>query len=128
MGGDVNSLSNNIEEGAIPLFNRLRGKMQRKPLVEFLGSYGLPKGLFPKNETHYEVEEDTRKSSVFIPYVCEVGFKDSSVLTYATKVTRMLSQGKFSNIVGLKTKILVWGKVTSIGADVGPPRSRLLLV
>ncbi|KAH7435922.1 hypothetical protein KP509_06G084100 [Ceratopteris richardii] len=91
----------------------------QKPLVELLESYGLPKGLFPKNVTHYEFEEDTGKLFVFIPYVCEVGFKDSSVLRYATRVTGMLSQGKFSNIEGLKTKILVWVKVTSIGADAG---------
>ncbi|KAH7420963.1 hypothetical protein KP509_13G033000 [Ceratopteris richardii] len=107
MGGDVNSLSNSIEEGAIHLFKRLRGKIQRKPLVELLESYGLPKGLFPKNETHYEVKEDTRKLSVFVPYLWEVGFKDSSVLKYATKVTWMLSQGQFSNIEGLKIEILV---------------------
>ncbi|KAI5057228.1 hypothetical protein GOP47_0027243 [Adiantum capillus-veneris] len=80
MGDDVNSLSKSVEEGAARLFNRLRGKMQ-KPLVELLESYGLPKGLFPKNATHYEFEEDTGTLTVFLPTICEVGFKDSSVVS-----------------------------------------------
>lgn len=86
----------------------------QKPLAELLQSYGLPRGLFPKNATHYELEEDTGKLSVFLPSICEVGYKDSSVVRYAAKVTGTLSQGKLLNIEGLKTKILVWVKVTSI--------------
>ncbi|MCO5600262.1 hypothetical protein L7F22_054372 [Adiantum nelumboides] len=110
------SLSNSVEEGAKRLFNRLRGKMQ-KPLVELLQSYGLPKGLFPRNATHYEFEEDTGKLTVFMPTICEVGFKDSSVVRYAVIVTGTLSQGKLLNIEGLKTKVLVWAKVTSVAVD-----------
>lgn len=116
MGDDVNSLSSSVEEGAKRLYNRLRGKMQ-KPLPELLESYGLPKGLFPRNTTHYELEEDTGRLSVFLPSICEVGYKDSSTVRYAAKVTGTLSQGKLMNIEGIKTKILVWVKVTSITVE-----------
>ena len=89
------------------------GKMQ-KPLSELLSSYGLPKGIFPKNATHYEWEENSSKLTVFLPSILEMGFKDSSIVRYAMKVSGTLSQGKFMNIEGMKTKILVWVKVTSI--------------
>ena len=91
----------------------IAGKYQ-KPLPELLASYGLPKGLFPKNATHYEWEEETGKLTVFIPSIMEVGYKDSSIVRFAVKVTSTLSQGKLMNIEGMKTKILVWVKVTSI--------------
>ena len=94
----------------------IAGKYQ-KPLPELLASYGLPKGLFPKNATHYEWEEETGKLTVFIPSILEVGYKDSSIVRFAVKVTSTLSQGKLMNIEGMKTKILMWVKVTCITTD-----------
>eukprot|EP00249_Psilotum_nudum_P001972 c14761_g1_i1 orf=229-750(+) len=116
LGNDVNAVSNSVEEGAKNWFNRLRGRMQA-PLPEMLETYGLPRGLFPKNATHYELEEGTGKLTVFMPSICEVGFRDSSVIRYATKVTGTLEQGNLKDIEGMKTKVLVWVKVTCISVD-----------
>jgi hypothetical protein len=94
----------------------------QKPLSEILASYGLPKGIFPRNATHYEWDEGTAKLTVFLPSVLEMGFKDASVMKYAMKVSATLSQGKLMNIEGMKTKILVWVKVTSITVEDSNPK------
>lgn len=80
-------------------------------------TYGLPKGLFPRNATHYELEEGTGKLTVFLPCICEVGYKDSSIVRYAEKVTGILSKGKLTAIEGMKTKMLIWMTVTSVSVD-----------
>lgn len=92
------------------------GKMQ-KPLPELLQEHDLPAGIFPRDATHYEFNEETRKLTVFVPSVCEVGYKDSSVLRFLTTVTGYLEQGKLVDIEGMKTKVLVWQKVTSIATE-----------
>eukprot|EP00252_Welwitschia_mirabilis_P010061 TRINITY_DN2313_c0_g1_i1.p1 TRINITY_DN2313_c0_g1~~TRINITY_DN2313_c0_g1_i1.p1 ORF type:complete len:172 (+),score=37.43 TRINITY_DN2313_c0_g1_i1:238-753(+) len=116
IGDDVNSLSNSIGEGSKWLVNKLKGKMQ-KSLPELLQEYELPKGLFPQNTTHYEFNEETGKLVVYIPSICEVGFRDSSVLRYATTVTGYLEKGKLAGIEGMKTKVLMWTKVTAVSVD-----------
>eukprot|EP01018_Ginkgo_biloba_P001080 Gb_13441 [translate_table: standard] len=115
-GDDVNSFSNSIEGGTKWLINKLKGKMQ-KPLPDLLQEYDLPRGLFPQNATNYEFDEETSKLTVFIPSICEVGFKDSSVLRYATAVTGFLEKGKLTDIEGMKTKVVIWVKVTSVSVD-----------
>ncbi|CAA6669289.1 unnamed protein product [Spirodela intermedia] len=87
VGDDLNSLSTSIEGGAKWLVNKLKGKMQ-KPLPELLQEHDLP------------FNEETRKLTVFVPSVCEVGYKDSSVLRFLTI-----------------TKVLVWQKVTCISTE-----------
>ncbi|KAJ7526135.1 hypothetical protein O6H91_17G083500 [Diphasiastrum complanatum] len=114
-GDDINNMSTSVEEGAKHFFNRLRGTMQT-PLPDLLRSYDLPKGLFPKNATHYEFDETTSKLTVILPWTCEVGFRDTSILRYAPRVTGTLQKGKLIDIEGLKTKVLLWVKVTSISA------------
>lgn len=116
VGDDLNSLSSSIGDGARWLVNKVKGKMQ-KPLPELLQEYDLPVGLFPQDATNYEFNEETKKLTVFIPCVCEVGYKDSSVLRFSTSVTGYLEKGKLVDIEGLKTKVLVWAKVTSVSAD-----------
>lgn len=54
---------------------------------------------------------------VYLPSACEVSFKDSSVLRYATRVKAVLTRGKLSAIEGMKTKVLVWVKVTSVTVE-----------
>lgn len=45
---------------------------------------------------------------------CEVCFKDSSIVRYANRVKGTLSKGKLTVLEGMKTKVLVWVKVTSV--------------
>ncbi|CAN6809944.1 unnamed protein product [Brassica oleracea] len=78
VGDDINSLSNSIKGGTKWLVNKIKGKMQ-KPLPELLKEFGLPVGIFPRDATNYEFNEQTKKLTVFIPSICEVGYKDSSV-------------------------------------------------
>ncbi|XP_010921020.1 uncharacterized protein At5g01610 [Elaeis guineensis] len=116
VGDDINSLSSSIEGGAKWLVNKIKGKMQ-KPLPDLLREYDLPAGLFPRDATNYEFNEETGKLTVFIPSVCEVGYKDSSVLRFFTSVTGYLEKGKLADIEGMKTKILVWAKVTGVTTE-----------
>lgn len=92
------------------------GKPQ-KSLPELLRDYNLPPGLFPRNITCYEFDESKAKLIVYLPSVCEVSFKDSSVLRYATRVKAILLRGKLTGIEGMKTKVLMWVKVTSIAVE-----------
>ncbi|XP_014512126.1 uncharacterized protein At5g01610 [Vigna radiata var. radiata] len=116
VGDDINSLSNSIEGGTKWLVNKIKGKMQ-KPLPELLKEYDLPIGIFPRDATNYEFNEETRKLIVYIPQVCEVGYKDSSVLRFFTTVTCYLEKGKLAEIEGMKTKVLIWVKVTTIMSE-----------
>nr|AGV54800.1 hypothetical protein [Phaseolus vulgaris] len=113
VGDDINSLSNSIEGGTKWLVNKIKGKMQ-KPLPELLKEYDLPIGIFPRDATNYEFNEETGKIIVYIPQVCEVGYRDSSVLRFFTSVTGYLEKGKLAEIEGIKTKVLIWVKVTTI--------------
>ncbi|EOA28006.1 hypothetical protein CARUB_v10024183mg [Capsella rubella] len=116
VGDDFNSLSTSIEGGTKWLVNKLKGKMQ-KPLPELLKEFGLPVGIFPQDATNYEFNEDTGKLTVFIPETCEVGYRDSSVLRFSTTVTGYLEKGKLVEVEGLKTKVMIWVKVSCISAD-----------
>ncbi|KAL1545455.1 hypothetical protein AAHA92_22180 [Salvia divinorum] len=116
VGDDINSLGSSIEGGAKWLVNKLKGKMQ-KPLPELLKEYDLPVGIFPRDATNYEFNEETGKLTVYIPSVCEVGYKDSSVLRFSTMVTGYLEKGKLVDIEGIKTKVIVWVKVTCISSE-----------
>ncbi|KAG8374452.1 hypothetical protein BUALT_Bualt11G0133500 [Buddleja alternifolia] len=116
VGDDFSSLSTSIEGGAKWLVNKLKGKMQ-KPLPELLKEYDLAVGIFPRDATNYEFNEETGKLIVYIPSTCEVGYKDSSVLRFSTTVTGYLEKGKLADIEGIKTKVIVWVKVTCISSE-----------
>ncbi|ESQ40054.1 hypothetical protein EUTSA_v10014842mg [Eutrema salsugineum] len=116
VGNDINSLSTSIEGGTKWLVNKIKGTMQ-KPLPELLKEFDLPVGIFPRDATNYEFDEQTKKLTVLIPSVCEVGYKDSSVLKFTTTVTGYLEKGKLADVEGIKTKVMIWVKVTCISAD-----------
>ncbi|CAH2074635.1 unnamed protein product [Thlaspi arvense] len=116
VGNDINSLSTSIEGGTKWLVNKFKGTMQ-KPLPELLNEFDLPVGIFPRDATNYELDEQTKKLTVMIPTVCEVGYKDSSVLKFTTTVTGILGKGKLADVEGIKTKVMIWVKVSSISAD-----------
>ncbi|OAY43767.1 uncharacterized protein At5g01610 [Manihot esculenta] len=116
VGDDINSLSSSIEGGTKWLVNKIKGKMQ-KSLPELLKEYDLAIGIFPRDATNYEFNEETGKLTVFIPSICEVGYKDSSVLRFFTAVTGYLEKGKLADISGMKTKVMIWVKVTCITSD-----------
>ncbi|XP_041028892.1 uncharacterized protein At5g01610-like [Juglans microcarpa x Juglans regia] len=116
VGDDINSLSTSIEGGAKWLVNKVKGKMQ-KPLPELLKEYDMAVGIFPRDATNYEFNEETGKLTVFVPAVCEVGYKDSSVLRFYTTITGYLEKGKLVDIEGMKTKVMIWVKVTCISSD-----------
>ncbi|KAJ3682866.1 hypothetical protein LUZ60_013093 [Juncus effusus] len=115
-GDDIDSLGTSIQDGAKWLVNKMKGKMQ-KPLPDLLKEYDLPTGLFPRDSTHYEFDEQTKKLTVFVPSICEVGYRDSSVLRFHTTVTGYLERGKVTGIEGLKTKVLIWAKVTGVKTE-----------
>ncbi|KAG2679343.1 hypothetical protein I3760_11G047100 [Carya illinoinensis] len=96
--------------------NLLTGK-PLKDLPDLLREYNLPPGLFPRNITCYEFDQLKAKLIVYFPSACEVTFKDSSVVRYATRVKGTLSRGKLTGIEGMKTKVLVWVKVTSVTVE-----------
>ncbi|XP_073100768.1 uncharacterized protein At5g01610 [Elaeis guineensis] len=116
VGDEINSISNSIEGGAKWLVNKMKGRMQKR-LPDLLQEYDMPIGLFPKDATNYEFNEETRKLTVFIPSACEVSYKDSSVLRFFTTVTGYLEKGKLTNVEGMKTKVLIWVKVTCITTE-----------
>lgn len=112
---DISTFSNTVEEKAKWVFNKLKGKPS-KSLPDLLREYNLPPGLFPRNITCYEFDESKSKLVVYLPSVCEVSFKDS-VVRYATRVKAVLMKGKLTSIEGMKTKVLVWVKVTSVAVE-----------
>ncbi|KAL2500256.1 hypothetical protein Fot_34104 [Forsythia ovata] len=116
VGNDINSLSTSIEGGTKWLVNKIKGKMQ-KPLEELLKDHDMAVGIFPRDATNYEFNEETRKLTVYIPTVCEVGYKDSSVLRFSTVVTGYLEKGKLADIEGMKTKVMIWIKVIAISSE-----------
>ncbi|KAE9603129.1 hypothetical protein Lal_00018668 [Lupinus albus] len=116
VGDDINSLSSSIEGGTRWLVNKVKGKMQ-KALPELLKEYNLPIGIFPRDATNYEFNEETGKLVVYIPQICEVGYKDSSVLRFFTTVSGYLEKGKLAEIDGMKTKVLIWVKVTTLTSE-----------
>ncbi|VFQ91000.1 unnamed protein product [Cuscuta campestris] len=116
VGDDINSISSSIEGGATWLVNKIKGKVQ-KPLPELLKEHDLPIGIFPRDATNYEFSEETRKLTVYIPSVCEVCYKDSSVLRFNTTVNGHLEKGRLSDIDGIKTKVMIWVRVSAISTD-----------
>ncbi|XP_024994205.1 uncharacterized protein At5g01610-like [Cynara cardunculus var. scolymus] len=113
---DLNTFSSTVEEKAKWIFNKLKGKPV-KSLPELLRDYNLPPGLFPNNVISYEFDETKAKLVVHLPSTCEVTFKDSSVIRYATRVKCILMRGKLTGIEGMKTKVLVWIKVTNVAVE-----------
>ncbi|KAJ6910293.1 hypothetical protein NC652_021080 [Populus alba x Populus x berolinensis] len=113
---DWRTISNTVEEKARWVFNKLKGK-PLKSLPDLLREYNLPPGLFPQNITCYEFDESKAKLIVYLSSACEVSFKDSSVIRYAPRVKTTLARGKLTGIEGMKTKVLVWVKVTSVAVE-----------
>ncbi|KAG7975155.1 hypothetical protein I3843_06G083700 [Carya illinoinensis] len=112
---DITTLSNTVEEKAKWIFNKLKGK-PLKSLPDLLQDYNLP-GLFPQNIACFEFDKSKARLIVYLPSVCEVSFKDSSTIRYATRVKAILLRGKLIGIEGMKTKVLVWVKVTNIAVE-----------
>ncbi|KAG2628602.1 hypothetical protein PVAP13_3KG245900 [Panicum virgatum] len=73
------------------MVNKIKGKMQ-KALPDLLKEYDMPAGLFPRDATNYEFNEETKKLTVYIPSACDIGYKDSSVLRFFTCVTGYLEK------------------------------------
>lgn len=92
------------------------GKPQ-KSLPDLLREFNLPPGLFPQNIICYEFDASKAKLVVYLPSACEICFKDSSIVRYGTRIKATLSRGKLTGIEGMKTKVLVWVKVTSIHVE-----------
>ncbi|KAK7388905.1 hypothetical protein VNO78_23732 [Psophocarpus tetragonolobus] len=113
---DLSALSNTVEEKAKLFINKLKGKNQ-KALPDLLREYNLPPGMFPRNITCYEFDASKGKLVVYLSSPCEVCFKDSSIVRYANRIKGSLSKGKLTVIYGMKTKVLVWVKVTSVAVE-----------
>ncbi|XP_004239083.1 uncharacterized protein At5g01610 [Solanum lycopersicum] len=113
---DINSISNTVEEKAKWIFNKLKGTPM-KSLTDLLRERNLPLGLFPQNITSYELDESKSKLTVHLPSPCEITFKDGSVIRYATRVKCILLRDKLIGIEGMKTKVLVWVKITNVSVE-----------
>ncbi|KAM7250714.1 hypothetical protein ACFE04_022597 [Oxalis oulophora] len=113
---DITTFSSTVEEKAKWVFDKLKGK-PLKSLPDLLREYNLPPGLFPENITCYEFDATKAKLIVYLPHTCEVTFKDSTIIRYATRVKAVLLRGKLMGIEGMKTKVLVWVKVTCIAIE-----------
>ncbi|PIN07758.1 hypothetical protein CDL12_19676 [Handroanthus impetiginosus] len=113
---DLTTVSNVVEEKAKWIFNKLKGKPLRT-LPDLLREHNLPPGLFPQNIIAYEFDEPKSRLIVHLPFPCEVSFKDSSILRYDTRVKCILLKGKLIGMEGVKTKVLVWVKVTSVAVE-----------
>lgn len=113
---DLSTVSNVVEEKAKWIFNKLKG-MPPKTLPDLLREYNLPSGLFPQNITCYEFDEPKSRLTVHLPFPCEIIFKDSSVVRYSPRVKCILLKGKLIGVEGIKTKVLVWVKVTSVAIE-----------
>ncbi|KAJ4820168.1 hypothetical protein LUZ62_032734 [Rhynchospora pubera] len=116
IGEDLSRFSSTVEEKAKWVFEKLKGK-PLKSLPDLLREYNLPPGIFPKNVVTYELDESKSKVVVHLSGPCEVSFNDSSIIRYAPRVKATLARGKLSNIEGMKTKSLVWVKVTHVGVE-----------
>ncbi|XP_019164720.1 PREDICTED: uncharacterized protein At5g01610 [Ipomoea nil] len=116
ISGDINAISNTVEEKAKWIFNKLKGK-PLKSLADLLREHNLPPGLFPENITSFEFDDSKSKLIVYLPSACEVTFKDGSVVRYATRVKGILLRDKLMGIEGMKTKVIVWVKVTSVSVE-----------
>ncbi|KAL8093095.1 uncharacterized protein At5g01610-like [Apium graveolens] len=116
VSNSINSMSSSIEGGATWLVNKVKGSVQ-KPLAELLKEYDLPVGIFPRDATNYEFNEKTKRLTVYIPDICEVGYKDSSVLKFYTHVIGYLEKGKLKDVEGMKTKGMMWAQVTCITCE-----------
>jgi len=86
----------------------------QKPLPDLLKEYDLPLGLFPQDTSNYDFKEDTKKLMVYIPTICEVRYKDSSFMRFNTTVTGFLEKGRMYDIEGVKTKIVIWPRVSCV--------------
>ena len=115
IGDDISRFSNTVEEKAKWAFEKLKGK-PNKSLSDLLREYNLPPGLFPRNIICYEYDQSSSKLVVHLSKPCEVSFKDS-MIRYAPRVKATLSRGKLSGIEGMKTKVVVWVKVTSVSLE-----------
>ncbi|KAL8196788.1 hypothetical protein R6Q57_024490 [Mikania cordata] len=102
------------EERRVPLVFIGLEKKRKKPLSDVLQEFELPAGIFPREATKYVLDEVTRKLTVSLPTICEVSYRDSSVLRFSTSVTCHIEKGKLSEIEGLKTKVVIWVRVTNI--------------
>uniref|UniRef100_A0A452YWJ2 Uncharacterized protein n=1 Tax=Aegilops tauschii subsp. strangulata TaxID=200361 RepID=A0A452YWJ2_AEGTS len=90
IGDDLNSVSSSIGGGAKWMVNKIKGMPE--------SSYNSLMSLCPYREAAER-------------------YKDSSVVRFFTCVTGYLEKGKLSDIEGMKTKVLVWTKVTSIKTE-----------
>ncbi|KAF8394863.1 hypothetical protein HHK36_018800 [Tetracentron sinense] len=114
---DCNAISSDmIAKGTAEFHTVFSGKLQ-KPLPELLQEYDMAIDVFPWDATNYEFNEEMGQLTVLIPSVCEVGYKDSSVLRFANTVTGYVEKGKLADVEGMKTKVMIWVKVTSISIE-----------
>ncbi|PWA63704.1 hypothetical protein CTI12_AA267040 [Artemisia annua] len=113
VGKDINDVPKNIKGGAKKMVNQVTEKKQ-KPLAEVLQEFDLPPAIFPREAKKYVLDEEKKTLTVTIPAICEVSYRDSSILRFSTSVTGHIEKGKLTDIEGLKTKVVIWVKVTSI--------------
>ncbi|XP_028781926.1 uncharacterized protein At5g01610-like [Neltuma alba] len=81
---------------------------------QVLQQYNFPVGLLPKGVLGYELDRSTGRFKAFLNGSC--GFKiESYDLKYSATITGTISQGRLSNLQGVKVKILIlWVNIVSV--------------
>lgn len=74
-------------------------------MTQLLKEYDIPVGVFPREATNYEFNEETKKLTVHLPEICEITYRDASIVRFNNTVNVHLEKGKLSEIEGMKTKV-----------------------
>ncbi|CAN4106185.1 unnamed protein product [Withania somnifera] len=101
----MTNLQNSITGGTKKLVNKIKGKV-KKPLPELLKEYDIPVGIFPRDATNYEFNEETKKLTVHLGDICEITYRDASIVRFNSTVTGHLEKGNLAEIQGMKTKVM----------------------
>ncbi|KAG5528982.1 hypothetical protein RHGRI_029594 [Rhododendron griersonianum] len=86
-----------------------------KSLPDLLREYNLPPGLFPSKHNRLRIRRGKRQAHCVL--ALSLGGQLQGLfhfLRYTPRVKGTLSRGKLSGIEGMKTKALVWVKVTGV--------------
>ncbi|GAB2287304.1 hypothetical protein Dimus_021685 [Dionaea muscipula] len=82
---------------------------------EVLQSYSFPVGLLPKGIVGYDLDESTGKFAAYMNETCKFSLEGSYQLEYRSTIRGYISNGKLSNLEGVKVKILfLWVAIVEV--------------
>ncbi|XP_059648471.1 uncharacterized protein LOC132294579 [Cornus florida] len=79
---------------------------EKPTAYEVIEDYDFPMGILPKGVTGYDLDESTGKFSAYLNGTCNFSIEGSSYqLSYKSTIKGHISQGKLSNLQGVKVKL-----------------------